>query len=331
MKIDKLIDAIGNIDDRYIEEAHSIEVVKEKRNYFTWANFGKLSLATLCLLLFINIIPNMFSSFKNDYQTSDATNYGGEAYETGPYEIVDGDINYKVDDETSNNELVENKKMILTADLNLETQNLDELVNNILDNVKKYNAYVQYSNINSYSGNTRKYEATIRIPADKYQDFIKELKDNGNVLKYSEELEDVTEHYNDIEARINSLKAQEEKVLEFYKQAETIEELMSIESRLADLRYQIETYETKLKNYDLLINYSTLHITINETKVYTTEKPSFIKRLGNSFISGFNNFISNIGEFVIDFVYNIWTIIFLVVLGFVGYIIFKKIRNKKNK
>ena len=45
MKIDKLIDAIGNIDDKYIEEAHSNNVIKEKRNIFTWANFGKLSLA----------------------------------------------------------------------------------------------------------------------------------------------------------------------------------------------------------------------------------------------------------------------------------------------
>ena len=334
-KIDKLIDAIGSIDDKYIEEAHS-NIKKKKYNfmeYINWSNFGKLALAGLSLLLIINIIPNIFPSYENtspdsyyEYQDNGAS---------APSYAYKDEANYSSEEtiitNESNNEIVDNKKMILTANLSLSTQNLDDVVDELLNNVNKYNGYIQSSSTYTSSYNNRKYEATIRIPAKDYQEFINQLKTSSNVVRYSEELEDITEQYSDLEARINSLKAQEAKVLEFYEHAESIEDLMSIESRLSELRYQIEAYETRIKNYDLLINYSTLYLTIDETKIFVTEKTSFIKRLGISFISGASNLINNIENLLIDIAYNIWTIILLLIIGFIGYKIFKRLKNRKKQ
>lgn len=104
---------------------------------------------------------------------------------------------------------------------------------------------------------------------------------------------------------------------------------MAVESRLSDIRYEIEYYEAQIKNYDLLVSYSTLNLTVNETKVYTPVSQNFFARLGRSFTNGFSNFVDGIGDFIIDIVYNMWTILLLIALGFGAYKLYKFLRNRK--
>ncbi|MBR4461349.1 MAG: DUF4349 domain-containing protein [Erysipelotrichaceae bacterium] len=360
MKTNKLIDAIGNIDDHYVEEAHK---TKERSRFaISWPTVRKVAVAFGCFLLAVTLLPNMFShansADKSDsgggtyYDNSmyyEGMNSGTSSYkpsydapsamvsdEEASYMAEPGDSSYSNNYSNTNNgtnsepDLVtSDKKMIVSANMSAETQDLDATIANLTSQVSAYEGYIQRSS--TYTrGSTRVYEATYRIPAAKYQAFLESIQDAGNVLNYFEETEDITNTYTDIEARLNTLKAQEERVMELYKQAESIEDLMNIEERLSDLRYQIEYYEAQIRNYDLLVAYSTLSISVSETKVYTPTSTSFLTRLGNAFRNGWQNCLDNVGDFLIDVVYNIWTILFLAVLGFVGYRVYRHIRNKRN-
>ena len=330
---EKLVDAIGMINDEYVEEAHA----KKKFNFrFSWALMGKIMTAACAVLLTITILPNFFHSYKGsnyaaEYKTDGS--YSDEAISGYAFDSYSG---YDVEESMAstngpaelNNDMRANKKLILTANMSLESQALDETTAAITALVNKYGGYVQRSSVYTRSG-YRYYEATFRIPADKYTEFLEELKVEGNTTSYSEETKDVTDSYTDLQARIASLKAQEAKVLEFYDKAESIEDLMSIESRLSDIRYEIEYLEAQIKNYDLLTAYSTLNLTITETKAYTPVNTSFWSRLASSFTSGWTDFIDGIGDFVIDIVYNMWTIILLVAIGYLAYFLYKKFRNRK--
>lgn len=336
MKSNKLIDAIGMIDDEFINEAHS---KKKFKLAFSWELVGKLATAAICLLLIVNIFPELFKSYKSSDSNSnaayyDTSSYGANSYENGYAYSSDAseDMKSAQDESISAKDLMNDadKKLILNANMYLESQDLDDTNKQLSALVKKYNGYFKSSNMYSKTSYTRIIDACIRIPANNYSSFLEELKTLGNMTSYSEYVDDVTDHYMDIQARLNSLKAQEEKVLEFYEKAVSIEDLMAIESRLSDLRYEIEYYEAQIKNYDLLVEYSTLDLTISETKSYTPTNPSFLSRLVNAFKNGFNNFVDTIGDFLIDVVYNIWTILLLGLIGFVGYIIYKKFKNRRN-
>lgn len=327
MKNEKLVDAIGLIDDEYIKEAHEKRLIKKS---FNWGLVGKLAAAAVCLCLVVTIVPNVFSSFESKSGGSYIArngNYGGDnAYEVA--ENMAPSQNYEAKSETVN--LRENKKLIVTGNLNLETMNLDELLDKLNESINKYGAYVQDSSINT-SGYRRIYEAAIRIPAENYEEFLSGVKGNGNVTYYHENTKDITDTYTDLNAKLTSLKAQEERVLEFYKEAKTIDELMSIEERLSNIRYEIDSIENQIKNYDLQVAYSTLYITVSETKEYTETSVSFWTRLGNSFANGWNNFTNGIGNLVLNIVYNIWTIIIIILIAFGGYKLYKHIKNKRNR
>ena len=327
MKSEKINDAIGMIKDEYIEEAH---MKKEKKKFvFSWELIGKLSVAFACVCLVVTIVPAVFSmgakspaAATADYAVPEAAENGYGSMDYGPvYDVESSDYRTDID-------LATNKKLIVSAYMDLETLNLDETTKVLADNVNRLGGYFQTKSI-SNSGYYRVYDAVIRIPADNYDEFISEVKGSGNTTYFNEQVDDVTESYTDIEARLTSLKAEEAKVLEFYDKATSLSELMDVESRLSDIRYQIDSYENSIKNYDLLINYSTLNITIRETKVYSEDNLSFGTKLLNALKTGWSNFTSGIKDFIIDIAYNIWSIIFFLVIIVVAIVVIKKIRNRK--
>ena len=326
MKNNKLIDAIGNIDDKYVKEAH------EKKNFvFDFALVGKLATAALVLFLVVGVVPNMFrmggaSKSSDSVAPTESYDLKNEAAQDYNYSVAEEE-GLTLDSGANTRVIEDNKKIIVTGNLNVETLDFDNVLTTLQANVKKYGGYIQNSSISTNRNDRRYYDACIRIPAESYEEFLSATKENVNVTYYNENIDDITETYTDIQARINSLKAEEEKVLEFYDKANNLEELMSVESRLTDIRYEIDSLETKIKNYDLLVNYSTLNIGITETKVYTKTNDNFFSKLGLNFVNGWSNFVNVLQDIILGIVYNLWIVI-LVVVVIVGIVIYRKKRNK---
>ncbi|MDO4198877.1 MAG: DUF4349 domain-containing protein [Erysipelotrichaceae bacterium] len=339
MKENKLIDAIGMIKEDYIVEAH--EETKKENSFFNKGNIFKLAIGLVCICLCVGILPNMFRmgasgssaaydvtapmdggySYAGTTMTADYAMSDSMAYESSADSTASLSANSTVTKDDSI------KKVITTGNMDIETMNLDELVDALSSKVEAYGGYIQNSTIYNYT--YRSYDATYRIPADKYEEFVTDMGDMGNVTYYYKDLNDITDVYYDIDARLTSLKSEEAKVLEFYDKATTIEELMAVEERLSDIRYEIDSYETRIKNYDLLTDYSTLYVHINETKVYTETSESFFTRLVNSFSNGFKNFVSTLENIVLSFTYNIFLIIFLILVAFIGYRLYRRFRKNK--
>lgn len=335
-KKDILIDAIGNIDDQYIIEAYE---TKNKKSILSWELVGKLLTGALCLFLLISFVPRFFrtgSTASKDTGfaiTTDEEYISEEVYETeyGDVKSVERNANsindYSQVTGSTISPLTENKKLIVTGFINIETLDFDSLLEKLNKSISEVGGYIQSSSISTNHYQNRNYDASIRIPANKYEEFISATKQTGNVTYYSESVDDITDTYTDLKARLNSLKTEESKVLEFYDKAINLEELMSVEERLTQIRYEIDSIETSIKNYDLLTNYSTLNITIVETKTYTETNDNFFSRLSLSFKNGISNFINMIENLALDIVYNIWTIA-LIGLGVIIVVLVIKRRKK---
>ena len=110
---------------------------------------------------------------------------------------------------------------------------------------------------------------TARIPAEKLETAMSTAGELCNVVSRSTDVADVTESYADTEARLKTLRLQEERLLEILSKATDLSDVLELESRLSDVRYQIEAYEAALRNYDSLVSYSTLQITLQEVVEYS--------------------------------------------------------------
>ena len=83
----------------------------------------------------------------------------------------------------------------------------------------------------------------------------------------------MTSQYTDYEARLDSLRTQEERLLAMLEKSEDVESLIALEQRLADVRYELESIERNLRNLDLQISYSTINLNLQEVEVYTPTVP----------------------------------------------------------
>ena len=126
------------------------------------------------------------------------TDYSENEYCEEPAETADTGI-------TSGNGLeaqVENgRKLIRTVSLSLQTKEFDSVLNNLKTKTTELGGYVENSSIsgNSYSYTTTRYASyTIRIPADKLNEFVDIVGELGNVTQENESVEDVTLQYVDV-------------------------------------------------------------------------------------------------------------------------------------
>ena len=104
-------------------------------------------------------------------------------------------------------------------------------------------------------------------------------------------------------SRVTALETEEARLLELLAQAETMEDLLTIEARLTDVRYELENYTSQLRLYDNQIDYATIYLYIEEVQEYTpVEEPGFFERIRNTFsdaLEGLGDGIVNITVFLV--------------------------------
>jgi len=212
---------------------------------------------------------------------------------------LDGEYSWDTDETADTGVTLENgwgaqvengRKLIRTVSLSLETKEFDSVLTNLSTKTTELGGYIETSSVNgnSYSHHSTRYASyVIRIPADKLNEFVEVVSELGNVTQKNESVEDVTLRYIDVESHKKALETEQERLLELLSKAENMEEILTIESKLSDIRYEIENYESQLKTMDNQIDYSTVSVYIDEVeRVTDTGEKGFFEeikeRFGNS-------------------------------------------------
>jgi hypothetical protein len=174
------------------------------------------------------------------------------------------------------------QKIIFNCNLTLETEKFNESLNKIDLKVKETGSYIESSGI-SGTGKTeydlRYASFVIRVPAAKFDDMKKAAEDWGSVISSNTSSQDVTKQYIDTEARVKTLKLQEERLLMLLGKAEKLEDIIVLEGRLSEIRLQIESYTGSLQELDALVDYATITVAIQEVQSETFVPQNFGQRL----------------------------------------------------
>ena len=170
-----------------------------------------------------------------------------------------------------------NRKLIRTFDIQIQTKEFEEVISGIQSKVQELGGYIEQSSLDSgsayYSHYNRYSYMTVRIPSDKLDGFVQNVKDTANVTNISESTDDITLKYVDVESRKIALETERDRLLELLEKAETVEDIITIEGRLSEVRYQLESYASTLRTYDNQVDYSTVHIDISEVARETKVEP----------------------------------------------------------
>jgi len=199
------------------------------------------------------------------------------------------------------------EKIIYSANAELETLDFDTTVEALGKLVEEYGGYIQSSSVNgsNYYNIQRGYSYlrsanyTIRVPSAKFAELMNQLPTIGNVPYSYTYQENVTSQYYDVAAHKEAYETQEQTLLELMEKAESIDDIIAIESRLAEVRYQIESLQSTLNSWDRQVNYSTVDINVQEVEDYTpgeTVSVTYGEKLQRAMRRG----ITSVGDFFSD-------------------------------
>lgn len=188
------------------------------------------------------------------------------------------------------------EKIIYSAYAELETTEFEKSVDAIYGLLEKYNAFLESSTVNGSNlsdtargtASHRSAYFTLRVPRECYGSMTEALETVGNVTYLSSDATNITAQYTDTEALLASYQFQEERLLDIMAQADNVEDMIDLESRLSEVRYEKDALTAQLKNWDNQVSYSSVSISLQEVQVLTPEpleERSYWQQVGDGFVA----------------------------------------------
>lgn len=152
------------------------------------------------------------------------------------------------------------RKIVKTGDITIEVPNVAAALARVRTMALQLGGYVGGSQAGTLDQSAT---LTLRIPADKFDEAIARLHEfDGTVLSEATREEDVTSALVDLDARLKNLQASEVQYRLLLEKAVKIEDILAVQTRLDDVRGQIEQLQAQQKELAGLANLSTLTVSL---------------------------------------------------------------------
>lgn len=160
------------------------------------------------------------------------------------------------------------RKIIRNANLTLEVASPSDVQPKIVSIAESHQGFVVTSEATQQTaGDKSKPEITVnlivRVPASQFNQVMEEIRAVGT-RKIQEKVtgQDVTEEFMDLEARIKNQKALEVQFLEIMKRAGKVDDALSVQTELAEVRTEIEKLEGRRRFLANQASLSTINVTL---------------------------------------------------------------------
>ena len=191
-----------------------------------------------------------------------------------------------------------NRMIILTQSIVTRTKNFDEDLQKLETALKTAGGYLENANIQGTKPKTHEDEPrtaayTFRVPKQNAESFVKTALAAGEVVSNQSTGQDITSQYTDTEARLKTQRTRLDRLETLLTQATKMADIVTLEEEISKVTYEIESMEGQKRNWDNLVQYVTVNMTIEEVNtippaINETKKQdelSFGEQLGNGFLS----------------------------------------------
>lgn len=214
-----------------------------------------------------------------------------------------------------------NDKIIKTYSVVAETLDYDAALAKINTLTEEFGGYAETSSfrnesLGSSETGRRTASFTLRIPAEKAEDFLSRNGESLNVTRMESQVENKSKVYYSAAARLEELQAERDSLLQMLETLDSAAKYdlwLSVTERLSAVRQEIAVCQTELERIDSQVAYSTIKLELREVEIYSEDR--FGSRVGNALRTGWSDFCEGLGDFVVTILGILpGLVIFLVIL-----------------
>ena len=210
------------------------------------------------------------------------------------------------------------RKLIKRASISIRVENIAAANDTVAAMMKKYDAYAASTSMDENS-----HHYSIRVPAIYYDFFLSETGSLGRLINRNESTEDVTLRYYDLEGRLSTKKELLKTFQAYLGKAKTIEEILSVESRISELQYDIDGTGKQLRNLADKVEYATVDLYLQGPVTASVLRGlTFGERVKRLF-GGFGGFLSGLAMVLLGIV--VYGVPIILLLGLLFFLLFGKV------
>lgn len=223
--------------------------------------------------------------------------------------------------EDSHFESYDGQILTYTGYVTIQTTDYKKSIDSLKELMTQYEVRLAESEENI--GTLRYVHYNLQVPSAKFDSFLEECSNLGDLRYRSTNAQDITREFNDQSIKIEALETQIRRLQEMLNGAETIDDMITIESRLSNLQTELNQSKSYFESLKNQVDYSTLNLTLEEVKEYIKDSPirknaTFFDRLLNAFRDSFTittTFLEN----VLFLAIRLFPLIMIFILGFFLY------------
>ena len=158
--------------------------------------------------------------------------------------------------------------IVRTGNIDIVVEDVQTTIDNITQLAESTGGFVVNS-LTWRSGNALQGSISIRVPADSYNNVLKIIRDAAiEVNSENTSASDVTEQYIDLQAKLSNLEATEKQLLLVLEKANTVEDILKVQSQLSATRSEIERIKGSIQYLERTAAMSLLQIKLQQSKLF---------------------------------------------------------------
>ncbi|MEM0962236.1 MAG: DUF4349 domain-containing protein [Bacteroidota bacterium] len=215
------------------------------------------------------------------------------------------------------------RQLIRTGDVRIRAQDHAEAVAQARQLADSAGGFIGEESSQRYADRVET-TLSIRVPSQRFDTLLTAVSEiEGDLVSRNVSVDDVTRQVADVTARLGAKRAAEEQYLELMERSGSIEDVLAVQTRLQQVREEIESAEAQLRALRDQVSLSTLTVTLFEASAAgITSGPRFVARVGSALSEGWDGLL----ELTLGLL-TIWPLVLVTVL--VVWLIVRRRRQKR--
>ena len=216
------------------------------------------------------------------------------------------------------------QKFISTAHLELDTPDVAGVARECEAVAVSHGGFASSSSISTDTTGKVYGTVVLRVPAVSFRAAMDALEALGEVKRSSVDISEVTEEYVDLSARLEALGHQKEQYLRIMEKAETVEDILRVQTEIERVQVEIERITGRLRYLDNRIDLATITISLREPVVVGATG-------GHDFTAVFNEAIEALLFTVDALIVLVFALLPLAIIGGLGYGLYRWNKRRSAK
>lgn len=166
--------------------------------------------------------------------------------------------------------------VVKNGSIQLKVDSADTTQANVESITRSAGGFVESASKQDINGNGF-VSMTLRVPAARFESVVTQIRALGKVITQSFSGEDVTAQVADVDARLRTLRAEEQQYIALMGRATKIGEVLQVKEKITEVREQIESLDAQQKSLRSQASMSTLNVEITQKPKPVAETPKPIE------------------------------------------------------